>query len=55
MRALQLIGDRKLELVELADPAPPADGEVQIRIKAVGLNHSTSGAMAWRSPSASCR
>ena len=26
MRALQLIGDRKLELVEVPDPAPPADG-----------------------------
>ena len=39
MRALQLIGDRKLELVEVPDPAPPGDGEVQIRIKAVALNH----------------
>jgi alcohol dehydrogenase len=39
MRALQLIGDRKLELVDVPAPAPPGDGEVQIRIKAVGLNH----------------
>ena len=39
MRALQLIGDRKLELVEVPDPAPPAAGEVQVRIKAVALNH----------------
>ena len=39
MRALQLIGDRKLELVEVPDPAPPAEGEVQISIKAVALNH----------------
>jgi alcohol dehydrogenase len=39
MRALQLIGDRKLELVELPDPSAPAEGEVQIRVKAVGLNH----------------
>ena len=39
MRALQLIGDRKLDLVELPDPPPPGDGEVQIRIKAVALNH----------------
>jgi alcohol dehydrogenase len=39
MRALQLIGDRKLELVDLPDPAAPAEGEVQIRVKAVGLNH----------------
>jgi alcohol dehydrogenase len=39
MRALRLIGDRKLELADVPDPAAPADGEVQVRIKAVGLNH----------------
>jgi alcohol dehydrogenase len=39
MRALQLIGDRKLELADVPDPAPPGDGEVQIRVKAVALNH----------------
>ena len=39
MRALQLIGDRQLELVDLPDPAPPGEGEVQVRVKAVGLNH----------------
>jgi alcohol dehydrogenase len=39
MRQLQLIGDRKLELVEMPDPAAPAEGEVQVRIKAVALNH----------------
>jgi alcohol dehydrogenase len=39
MRALRLIGDRQLELTELPDPAAPAEGEVQVRIKAVGLNH----------------
>jgi len=39
MRALQLIGDRKLELADLPAPPPPAEGEVQVRIKAVGLNH----------------
>jgi alcohol dehydrogenase len=39
MRALQLIGDRKLELVEAPPPPPPAEGEVQVRIKAVALNH----------------
>lgn len=39
MRALQLIGDRQLELVDLPDPAAPGEGEVQVRIKAVGLNH----------------
>ncbi|HEY0224286.1 MAG TPA: alcohol dehydrogenase catalytic domain-containing protein, partial [Pseudolabrys sp.] len=39
MRALQLIGDRKLVLADVPDPPPPGDGEVQIRIKAVALNH----------------
>lgn len=39
MRALQLIADRKLELADIPAPPPPADGEVQIRIKAVALNH----------------
>jgi alcohol dehydrogenase len=39
VRALQLVADRKLELVDLpAPPAPPA-GEVQVAIKAVALNH----------------
>src|SRR5215471_14776441 len=39
MRALTLVADRKIELTELPDPPPPAAGEVQIRVKAVGLNH----------------
>jgi alcohol dehydrogenase len=39
MRALQLVGDRKLDLVDIPAPPPPAAGEVQIRVKAVGLNH----------------
>ena len=39
MRALQLIADRKLELADVPAPPPPADGEVQIRIKSVALNH----------------
>ena len=39
MRALTLVADRKLELLEVAVPAAPAAGEVQIRIKAIGLNH----------------
>ena len=39
MRALQLVADRKLELAELPDPAPPGAGEVQVRIAAVALNH----------------
>src|SRR5256885_1531332 len=39
MRALTLVADRKLELIDVPDPPPPAAGEVQIRIKAIGLNH----------------
>src|SRR3979409_1337642 len=39
MRALTLIGDRKLELAEVPPPPPPGAGEVQIRVKAVALNH----------------
>ena len=39
MRALRLIGDRQLELTDIPDPPAPAEGEVQVRIKAVGLNH----------------
>ena len=39
MRALRLVADRKLELVEAPGPAAPAEGEVQIRVRAVGLNH----------------
>src|SRR5436305_5648463 len=39
MRALTLIADRKLELADTAAPAPPSAGEVEVRVKAVGLNH----------------
>jgi alcohol dehydrogenase len=39
MRALTLVADRKLELLEVPPPPPPGDGEVQIRVQAVGLNH----------------
>jgi alcohol dehydrogenase len=39
MRALRLVADRKLELADVADPPPPGAGEVQVRIKAVALNH----------------
>ena len=39
MRALRLVADRKLELAEAPGPAAPAEGEVQIRVRAVGLNH----------------
>jgi alcohol dehydrogenase len=39
MRALTLVADRKLELADLPAPAAPAPGEVQIRVRAVALNH----------------
>ena len=39
MRALRLVGDRKLELAEVEAPPPPAAGEVQIRTRAIALNH----------------
>ena len=39
MRALTLVTDRKLALVDVAEPPLPAAGEVQIRIRAIGLNH----------------
>jgi alcohol dehydrogenase len=39
MRALQLVEDRKLELVEVSPPLPPGHGEVTLRINAVALNH----------------
>ncbi len=39
MRALTLIADRKVELAEVAPPPAPAEGEVQVRVKAVALNH----------------
>ena len=39
MRALVLVADRKLELTEVAAPPAPGEGEVQIRVRAIGLNH----------------
>jgi alcohol dehydrogenase len=39
MRALTLIADRKLEWADLPPPAPPGADEVQVRVKAVALNH----------------
>src|SRR6266480_1241886 len=39
MRALTLLADRKLELREVAPTPPPGAHEVQIRVKAVALNH----------------
>ncbi len=39
MRALTLIADRKIELADVPAPVEPGDGEVQIAVKAVALNH----------------
>lgn len=39
MRALMLHGDRDLRLEEIASPPPPGEGEVQIRVRAIGLNY----------------
>jgi alcohol dehydrogenase len=39
MRALQLFGDRDLRITDIEPPAAPAAGQVQIRVRAVGLNH----------------
>jgi len=39
MRALTLVADRKLELTDVSAPPPPGADEVQIRVKAVALNH----------------
>ena len=39
MRALMLVADRKIELCDIPSPPAPGAGEVQIRIKAIGLNH----------------
>jgi alcohol dehydrogenase len=39
MRALSLVADRQLVVENVPPPPPPAAGEVQIRVKAVALNH----------------
>ncbi len=39
MRALTLVRERQLELVDVPPPPPPGPGEVQIAVRAVGLNH----------------
>lgn len=39
MRALQLLAERELAITQLEHPAAPGPGEVQLRIRAVGLNH----------------
>jgi alcohol dehydrogenase len=39
MRALRLVSEQQLELVEVADPGPLRDGDVEIRVLAVAMNH----------------
>ncbi|MEZ5765876.1 MAG: zinc-binding dehydrogenase [Xanthobacteraceae bacterium] len=39
MRALSLLKERQLEVIESDPPSPPLPGEVQIRVRAVALNH----------------
>jgi alcohol dehydrogenase len=39
MRAVHVVAERKLAVVELPRPAAPAADEVQVRIRAVALNH----------------
>ena len=39
MRALTLVADRKLDLADLPSPVAPASGEVQVKVRAVALNH----------------
>src|SRR5215207_3618722 len=39
MHALTLVADRKLELTDIPPPPPPGPDEIQIRVKAVALNH----------------
>ncbi|EGP07880.1 alcohol dehydrogenase [Bradyrhizobiaceae bacterium SG-6C] len=39
MRALTLVADRQLVVADAPPPPPPGAGEVQIRVKAVALNH----------------
>src|ERR1700749_1211808 len=39
MRALQLLADRQVALMDRDAPAAPGADEVQLRVRAVGLNH----------------
>jgi alcohol dehydrogenase len=39
MRALTLVGDRQLDLIDTAPPPPPGPGEVQVQVAAVALNY----------------
>ena len=39
MRALQLVSDREVKITDIAPPPPPGEGEVQLNIRVVALNH----------------
>jgi alcohol dehydrogenase len=39
MRALSLVKERQLDVLDVADPPAPGAGEVQVRVRAVALNH----------------
>src|SRR5271170_3879839 len=39
MRALQLLADHEVAVVERDEPPPPGPGEVRLRVRSVGLNH----------------
>jgi len=39
IRALQLLGDREVAVIERDEPPPPGVGEVRLRVRSVGLNH----------------
>lgn len=39
MKALRLIEERNLQLLDIDEPPPPGDGEVRLRMRAVALNH----------------
>jgi NADPH:quinone reductase-like Zn-dependent oxidoreductase len=39
MQALQLLADRELALRDIPPPPPPAPGELQLRVRCIGLNH----------------
>jgi NADPH:quinone reductase-like Zn-dependent oxidoreductase len=39
IRALQLLADREIAVVERPEPPPPGPGEVRLRVRTVGLNH----------------
>lgn len=39
MRALRLVAERRLALVELPEAPPPGPGEVRVAVRAIALNH----------------